>query len=171
ISGIETLGSWTKSKLQERRLPQPTKVRTKAGQVHPPRKNTKRNFGLRQRKVQTSFPMTTPIEKRNASKLCEFHKEVGHTTDECMHLKKQIEEMHKAGKLSYLIKELKQNNGKGSKKGENLRKGQAAGNPNGTTMEKGSQTKDYPNFLSRDNDLIPIPKGGRWDEGPYDYQI
>ncbi|GJQ95038.1 hypothetical protein Tco_0006177 [Tanacetum coccineum] len=37
---------------------------------------------------------------------------VGHNTDECMHLKKQIEEMLKAGKLSHLIKELKQNNGK-----------------------------------------------------------
>ncbi|GJT71106.1 hypothetical protein Tco_1030392 [Tanacetum coccineum] len=56
--------------------------------------------------------MTTPVEKRNASKFCEFHREVGHTTDECMHLKRQIEEMLKAGKLSHLIKELKQSNGK-----------------------------------------------------------
>ncbi|GJS30346.1 reverse transcriptase domain-containing protein [Tanacetum coccineum] len=67
-------------------------------------------------------PMTTPLEKRNASKFCEFHREVGHTTDECMHLKRQIEEMLKAGKLSHLIKELKQNNGKeqakAAKKGE-----------------------------------------------------
>ncbi|GJT63973.1 hypothetical protein Tco_1015453 [Tanacetum coccineum] len=53
--------------------------------------------------------MTTPIEKRNHTKFCEFHGEVGHNTDECMHLKKQIEEMLKAGKLSHLIKELKQN--------------------------------------------------------------
>ncbi|GJS28309.1 reverse transcriptase domain-containing protein [Tanacetum coccineum] len=67
-------------------------------------------------------PMTTPVEIRNASKFCEFHGEVGHTTDECMHLKRQIEEMLKAGKLSHLIKELKQNNGKDqaktAKKGE-----------------------------------------------------
>ncbi|GJS50844.1 hypothetical protein Tco_0624206 [Tanacetum coccineum] len=56
--------------------------------------------------------MITPVEKRNASKFCEFHREVGHTTDECMHLKRQIEEMLKAGKLSHLIKEWKQNNGK-----------------------------------------------------------
>ncbi|GJS22591.1 reverse transcriptase domain-containing protein [Tanacetum coccineum] len=70
--------------------------------------------------------MTTPIEKRNASKFCEFHGEVGHTTDECMHLKRQIEEMLKAGKLSHLIKVLKQNNGKDHaktvKKGETLGK-------------------------------------------------
>nr|GEV61770.1 hypothetical protein [Tanacetum cinerariifolium] len=37
---------------------------------------------------------------------------IGHNRDECMHLKKQIKEMPKAGKLSHLIKELKQNNGK-----------------------------------------------------------
>nr|GEW44057.1 hypothetical protein [Tanacetum cinerariifolium] len=67
-------------------------------------------------------PMTTTIEKRNASKFCEFHGEVGHTTNECMHLKRQMEEMLKAGKLSHLNKELKQNHGKDhaktAKKGE-----------------------------------------------------
>nr|GEZ76423.1 reverse transcriptase domain-containing protein [Tanacetum cinerariifolium] len=52
--------------------------------------------------------MTTPIEKRNNNKFCEFHREVGHNTDECMHLKRQIEELIKNGKLSYVIKELKQ---------------------------------------------------------------
>nr|GEU40118.1 reverse transcriptase domain-containing protein [Tanacetum cinerariifolium] len=74
-------------------------------------------------------------EKRNASKFCKFHREIGHTIDEYMHLKRQIEEMLKAGKLSHLIKELKQNNGKyqtkATKKGGNMRKGQAAGNTNG----------------------------------------
>nr|GEX52137.1 copia protein [Tanacetum cinerariifolium] len=49
-------------------------------------------------KFKPPSPMTTPIEKRNASKIYEFHGEVGHTTDECMHLKRQIEEMLKAGK-------------------------------------------------------------------------
>ncbi|GKC57594.1 hypothetical protein Tco_1085192 [Tanacetum coccineum] len=67
--------------------------------------------------------MTTPVEKQNHAKLYEFHGEVGHNTDECMHLKKkQIEEILKAGKLSHLIKELKQNNRKEqpkvAKKGE-----------------------------------------------------
>ncbi|GJV92300.1 hypothetical protein Tco_1540113 [Tanacetum coccineum] len=56
--------------------------------------------------------MTTPVEKRNHAKFYEFHGEVGHNADECMHLKKQIGEIVKAGKLSHLIKELKQNNGK-----------------------------------------------------------
>ncbi|GJV94620.1 hypothetical protein Tco_1546197 [Tanacetum coccineum] len=69
--------------------------------------------------------MTIPMEKRNASKFCEFHGEVGHTTDESMHLKRQIKEMLKAGKLSHLIKELKQNNGKDQAKV--AKKGETAG--------------------------------------------
>ncbi|GJX93216.1 hypothetical protein Tco_0347802, partial [Tanacetum coccineum] len=69
--------------------------------------------------------MTTPIQKRNTSKFCEFHEEVGYTADECMHLKRQIEEMLKAGKLSHLIKELKQNNGKDQTK--TTKKGETSG--------------------------------------------
>ncbi|GKE06446.1 hypothetical protein Tco_1398464 [Tanacetum coccineum] len=56
--------------------------------------------------------MTTPLEKRNHAKFCEFHGEVRHNTNECMHLRKHIEDMLKAGKLSHLIKGLKQNSGK-----------------------------------------------------------
>nr|GEU56963.1 reverse transcriptase domain-containing protein [Tanacetum cinerariifolium] len=40
-------------------------------------------------------PMTTPVEKRNHARFFKFHGEVGHTTDESMHLKKHIEEMLK----------------------------------------------------------------------------
>ncbi|GJZ91057.1 hypothetical protein Tco_0662984 [Tanacetum coccineum] len=60
------------------------------------------------------------VEKWNGNKFYEFHGEVGHNTDECNHLRKQIEDMLKARKLSHLIKELKQNNGKDlqKKKGE-----------------------------------------------------
>nr|GEY05931.1 reverse transcriptase domain-containing protein [Tanacetum cinerariifolium] len=70
-------------------------------------------------------PMTTLVEKRNASKFYEFHREVDHTTDECMHLKRKIEEMLKAGKLSHLIKELKQNNRKDQEK--TAKKGETSG--------------------------------------------
>nr|GEZ37217.1 reverse transcriptase domain-containing protein [Tanacetum cinerariifolium] len=52
--------------------------------------------------------MMTPVKKRNHAKFCVFHGEVGHSTDECMHLKKKIEEMLKTEKLLHLIKELKQ---------------------------------------------------------------
>nr|GEY01799.1 reverse transcriptase domain-containing protein [Tanacetum cinerariifolium] len=53
-------------------------------------------------------PMVTPVEKRNSNKFCDFHNDKGHSTDECMQLKKQTEEFVRAGKLSYLIKEIKQ---------------------------------------------------------------
>ncbi|GJR62909.1 reverse transcriptase domain-containing protein [Tanacetum coccineum] len=75
-------------------------------------KTPKEIFALDKGKFKALPPMTTPVEKRNASKFREFHGEVGHNTYKCMHLRKQIEEMLKAGKLSHLIKELKQNNEK-----------------------------------------------------------
>ncbi|GJV47879.1 hypothetical protein Tco_1438091 [Tanacetum coccineum] len=53
-------------------------------------------------------PMVTPVEKRSSNKFCDFHNDKGNSTDECMQLKKQIEELVRAGKLSYLIKEIKQ---------------------------------------------------------------
>ncbi|GJZ70426.1 reverse transcriptase domain-containing protein [Tanacetum coccineum] len=83
-------------------------------------KTPKEILALEKGKFKTPPPMTTPIEKRNANKFCEFHGEVGHNTDECNHLRKQIEDMLKAGKLSHIIRELKQSSGKEQpkKKGE-----------------------------------------------------
>ncbi|GJY17427.1 reverse transcriptase domain-containing protein [Tanacetum coccineum] len=52
--------------------------------------------------------MVTPVEKRSSNKFYDFHNDKGHSTDECMQLKKQIEELVRAGKLSHLIKEIKQ---------------------------------------------------------------
>ncbi|GKB25092.1 reverse transcriptase domain-containing protein [Tanacetum coccineum] len=69
--------------------------------------------------------MTTPVEKGNSNKFCEFHGEVGHNTDECMHLKRQIEELIKNGKLSHVIKELKQGSGKDQPK--TTKKGETSG--------------------------------------------
>ncbi|GKF35302.1 hypothetical protein Tco_0108502 [Tanacetum coccineum] len=71
-------------------------------------KSPKEILALDKGKLKTPPPMTTPIEKRNNNKFYEFHMEVGHNTDECMHLRRQIEELIKAGKLSHVIKELKQ---------------------------------------------------------------
>ncbi|GKF33206.1 hypothetical protein Tco_0106406 [Tanacetum coccineum] len=74
-------------------------------------------------------PIITPVEKRNANKFCEFHGEVKHNTDECMHMRTRIEEMLKAGKLSHLVKVIKQNNEKEqpkvTKKGETAGKDKA----------------------------------------------
>nr|GEU84201.1 reverse transcriptase domain-containing protein [Tanacetum cinerariifolium] len=96
-------------------------------------KTPKEIFALDKRKFKVPPPMTTPVEKRNHAKFCEFHGKVGHNTDECMHLRKQIEEMLKAGKLSHLIKEIKQNNGKEqskvTKKGETFGKDKSVSYP------------------------------------------
>nr|GEU29209.1 reverse transcriptase domain-containing protein [Tanacetum cinerariifolium] len=59
-------------------------------------------------KFQPPPPMVTPVEKRSSNKFCDFHNDKGHGTDECMQLKNQIEELVRAGKLSHLIKEIKQ---------------------------------------------------------------
>nr|GEV51523.1 hypothetical protein [Tanacetum cinerariifolium] len=89
-------------------------------------KTSREILALDKGKFKPPPPMTTLVEKRNASKFCEFHGEVGHTIDECMHLKRQIKEMLKAKKLLHLIKELKQNNrkdqAKTAKKGETSEK-------------------------------------------------
>ncbi|GJX36973.1 hypothetical protein Tco_0250276 [Tanacetum coccineum] len=67
--------------------------------------------------------MVTPAEKRDPNKYCEFHADTVHSTDECMQLRKQTEEMIKSGKLSQFIKELKQNDKpKAQKKGETAEK-------------------------------------------------
>ncbi|GJV05568.1 hypothetical protein Tco_1343224, partial [Tanacetum coccineum] len=63
---------------------------------------------FRARKFKPPPPMVTPVEKRSSNKFCDFHNDKGHSTDECMQLKKQIEELVRAGKLSHLIKEIKQ---------------------------------------------------------------
>nr|GEY17012.1 reverse transcriptase domain-containing protein [Tanacetum cinerariifolium] len=59
-------------------------------------------------KFQPPPPMVTPVEKKSSNKFCDFHNDKGHNTDECIQLKKQIEELVRAGKLSHLIKEIKQ---------------------------------------------------------------
>nr|GEY37578.1 reverse transcriptase domain-containing protein [Tanacetum cinerariifolium] len=59
-------------------------------------------------KFQPSPPMVMPVEKRSSNKFCDFHNDKGHSTNECMQPKKQIEELVRAGKLSHLIKEIKQ---------------------------------------------------------------
>ncbi|GKC46613.1 hypothetical protein Tco_1064335 [Tanacetum coccineum] len=67
--------------------------------------------------------MNGPPKNINKNKFCEFHGDKGHSTDEWIHMRKQIEEAVKLGQLTHLIKELKKGGNKGepakaSKKGE-----------------------------------------------------
>ncbi|GJT50186.1 hypothetical protein Tco_0976343, partial [Tanacetum coccineum] len=85
-------------------------------------KSPKEILALDKGKFKAPPPMTTPVEKQNNNKFCKFHREVRHNTDECIHLRRQIKELIKSGKLSHVIKELKQGSGKdqpkATKKGE-----------------------------------------------------
>ncbi|GKE43824.1 hypothetical protein Tco_1471108 [Tanacetum coccineum] len=65
-------------------------------------------FAAESGKFKPPPPMVTPVEKRSSNKFCEFHNDKGHNTDECVQLRKQIEELVKAGKLSHFIKEIRQ---------------------------------------------------------------
>ncbi|GKA36883.1 reverse transcriptase domain-containing protein [Tanacetum coccineum] len=58
-------------------------------------KSSKEILALDKGKFKAPPPMSTPVEKRNNNKFYEFHEEVGHDTDECMHLKRQIEELNR----------------------------------------------------------------------------
>ncbi|GKC99955.1 hypothetical protein Tco_1170230 [Tanacetum coccineum] len=68
-------------------------------------------------KFKAPSPMSGLAENRNKNKFCEFHGDKGYSTNECIHLRKQIEKAVRYGQLSHLIKELKQ----GSNKGEHLK--------------------------------------------------
>ncbi|GJV29590.1 hypothetical protein Tco_1386038 [Tanacetum coccineum] len=89
-------------------------------------------------------------------------------TDECNHLRKQIEDMLKAGKLSHIIRELKQNSGKEQpkKKGETSRKEK----PQAILMiqsRKKAIRRVNSNFFSPDLEIIiPVPGKKRIQRAP-----
>ncbi|GJX51256.1 hypothetical protein Tco_0278101 [Tanacetum coccineum] len=77
--------------------------------------------------------MSGPGEGQNKNKFCEFYGDKGHSTDECIHLRKQIKEAVNSGQMSHLIKERKQ----GGNKGEHAkaaRKGETSGKEKATTI-------------------------------------
>ncbi|GJR37269.1 hypothetical protein Tco_1212953 [Tanacetum coccineum] len=113
-------------------------------------KTPKEIFALEKGKFKAPPPMVTPVEKRDPNKYCEFHSDTGHNTNECMQLRKQIDEMIKAGKLSQFIKELKQNDKtKAPKKGEASGKDKPLTILDDPTMGKSGQAQDYPKLLLR----------------------
>nr|GEX38902.1 reverse transcriptase domain-containing protein [Tanacetum cinerariifolium] len=76
--------------------------------VYPLTRTPKEILAAEAGKFQPPSPMVTPVEKRSSNnKFYDFHNDKGHSMDECMQLKKQIEELVRAGKLSHLIKEIK----------------------------------------------------------------
>ncbi|GJW99196.1 reverse transcriptase domain-containing protein, partial [Tanacetum coccineum] len=53
-------------------------------------------------------PMMGTPEKRNMNKFCDYHQDRGHNTNDCYHLKKQIEEAVALGRLAHLVKDIRQ---------------------------------------------------------------
>ncbi|GJU52416.1 reverse transcriptase domain-containing protein [Tanacetum coccineum] len=78
----------------------------------PLNRTPKEIFAAELEKFKPPSPMVTPADKRSSNKFCEFHKDKGYSTNECMHLKKQIEELVKAGKPPHFIKEIRQDGDK-----------------------------------------------------------
>ncbi|GJW33050.1 hypothetical protein Tco_0053082 [Tanacetum coccineum] len=66
--------------------------------------------------------MVRILEKRNMNKFCDYHQDRGHNTNDCYHLKKQIEEAVASGRLVHLVKDIKQGiqKSKGSTKGKEM---------------------------------------------------
>ncbi|KAI3807942.1 hypothetical protein L1987_23880 [Smallanthus sonchifolius] len=48
-----------------------------------------------------------PKSSKNPKKLCEFHKDISHDTDDFIQLRRQIEAVVKTGKLAHLLKDLR----------------------------------------------------------------
>ncbi|KAK1392246.1 hypothetical protein POM88_011302 [Heracleum sosnowskyi] len=51
--------------------------------------------------------LRTPENRRNENKYCDYHRDKGHNTDECFHLKKLIEKMIKDGELTQFVGDLR----------------------------------------------------------------
>ncbi|GJU04938.1 hypothetical protein Tco_1121368 [Tanacetum coccineum] len=54
--------------------------------------------------------MFTPTNKRDITKYCEFHKDHGHDTNDCIDLRKEIEICVRNGRLSHLVRGAKTEN-------------------------------------------------------------
>ncbi|GJU49877.1 hypothetical protein Tco_1219432 [Tanacetum coccineum] len=61
-------------------------------------KTPKEIFALEKGKFKAPPLMVTHAKKKDPNKYCEFHADTGHSTDECMQLRKQIDEMTKVSK-------------------------------------------------------------------------
>ena len=89
--------------------------------------------------------MKIPDYKINSDKYCDYHRDNGHNTDECYHLKKLIEKMVKASDLNQYVKDLrdrlgpKEDKGKAPEEGERYR-GEVRTIFGGTVLDRSSKT-------------------------------
>ncbi|GKC65007.1 hypothetical protein Tco_1097605 [Tanacetum coccineum] len=70
-----------------------------------------------------SFPEPPPLirtpKKQSLNKLCDYHRDRGHNTNDCYQLKKQIKEVVASRKLAHLVKDIRRNNQQNWNQGRN----------------------------------------------------
>ncbi|GJV88143.1 hypothetical protein Tco_1532081 [Tanacetum coccineum] len=70
-----------------------------------------------------SFPEPLPLirtpEKQNLNKFCDYHRDIGHNTNNYNQLKKKLEEAVASGKLAHLVKDIRRNNQRNVNQGRN----------------------------------------------------
>nr|GEV13100.1 reverse transcriptase domain-containing protein [Tanacetum cinerariifolium] len=114
-------------------------------------------------KFKAPPPMTEPVENQNKNKFCEFHGDKGHSTNECIYLRRQIEEVVKSGQLSHLVKEIKQRGKRGeqakaAKKGSSQQR-KSYGYFLGLALATNNKAKDNPELLHRPRNFFLKPRG------------
>ncbi|GKE64372.1 reverse transcriptase domain-containing protein, partial [Tanacetum coccineum] len=62
-------------------------------------------------------PMINPQRGGNMDRFCDYHQEKGHYTNDCHHLRRQLEAALESGKLNHLIKDVRQR-GRGNQMGD-----------------------------------------------------
>ncbi|GJU21750.1 hypothetical protein Tco_1155092 [Tanacetum coccineum] len=114
-------------------------------------------------------PLIRKPEKQNLNKFCDYHGDRGNNTNDCYHLKKQIEEAVALGKLAHLMNDIPKGNqrnrgqGRGSVKvinmvgsGENRKRPYETEEPKGTVKVKAEEVECFPCFLFMGN--LPPPR-------------
>ncbi|GKA58147.1 reverse transcriptase domain-containing protein [Tanacetum coccineum] len=102
------------------------KVDKRQDRFTPLTKTPKEILAMETVKFKTSPPMTRPAKNQNKNKFCEFCGDKGHNTDECIHLRRQIEDV---GKTSH--------------------QRESYDDFHGPTLEMNNKIKDQPKLLRR----------------------
>nr|GFB98407.1 reverse transcriptase domain-containing protein [Tanacetum cinerariifolium] len=118
-------------------------------------KTPKEIFTTESGKFKPPPPMVTLVEKRSSNKFCEFHNDKGHNTDECVQLRKQIEELVRAvNSRTSLKKSGKIEINKRLEKGRSSQR-QSRSHLYDTTMAESNATEGDTVFRSRQRDYVP----------------
>ncbi|GKE89025.1 hypothetical protein Tco_1566500, partial [Tanacetum coccineum] len=67
-----------------------------------------------QLRLPQPMPLVGVPSKENLNKYCDYHNEKRHCTNDCFHLKKQLEKALESGKLNHLVKDVRQRGRGGS---------------------------------------------------------